>query len=640
MTGDVDQERLMAYYDGELSPEESAEVERLLAEDAQSDDPQLAPLLDSWQQISNDFSAIPAASLEENFAETVLKAAERRMVQAPLEENFESSERVAVRRGSTQTDYHSVVSKKSSQEQKWNLRKVQLLLVSIAAAVFLSFALVYQNPLSDFRAVSMSSGDAASESAPSFEADEAGEMAEPEMLEQLYEEQAPPREYSSEEAEDAFYYNAESSEMSTQPREPRRSPPFTPSPSSSPRPLSKSSAKPESVDRLESRMAPRPSMAVPFQRSPASRFSGDRQSAKEFERRDGIQLQLFRGLNRTEGQPTGEPLMVAVLEITPEMLSGGAIERELAALKISLVAQAPRQGPLPESSEPTEENEAMVAEELPLPSMIPAGSKPSSENKVPQKGTEETAKVESFGVGTPNDAYQEEADATESSSLESHPATAREPMAPNQLPDQMLYIEASSPQIQGLLERLKKQHSPRLAEEPTSETAPVQTEPSSGERKREAKAPKRKGSPSQESETFSESEDNRDLMEVGQDVADDAESEELQPELQQPQQATAQFLSPQNLLPQEQAELQSQLLVLQKNQAMDAAPFAEEMEEFEDRPQAEAKKSDQKEGDGQAANGFTPLPAVELQLQSVDDLHPSSTGPQRVLLLIRVVPKP
>lgn len=70
-----DDELLSAYLDGELSEEERARVEQLLAEQ-----PEARQLLDELRALSGGFEALPKHRLEVDFASRVLRAAEREML--------------------------------------------------------------------------------------------------------------------------------------------------------------------------------------------------------------------------------------------------------------------------------------------------------------------------------------------------------------------------------------------------------------------------------------------------------------------------------------------------------------------------------------------------------------------------------
>jgi len=70
-----DDELLSAYLDGELSEEERARVEQLLAEQ-----PEARQMLDELRALSGGFEALPRHRLEADFASRVLRAAEREML--------------------------------------------------------------------------------------------------------------------------------------------------------------------------------------------------------------------------------------------------------------------------------------------------------------------------------------------------------------------------------------------------------------------------------------------------------------------------------------------------------------------------------------------------------------------------------
>ena len=74
-------ELLSAYLDGELSDEERAEVERLLAAS-----PENRQLLDELRTLSASLRALPRYELEPDFGQRVLRRAERKMLASPLEE--------------------------------------------------------------------------------------------------------------------------------------------------------------------------------------------------------------------------------------------------------------------------------------------------------------------------------------------------------------------------------------------------------------------------------------------------------------------------------------------------------------------------------------------------------------------------
>lgn len=68
-------ELLSAYLDGELTAEQKAQAEKLLAED-----PSAQAMLDSLREVSSTVKNLPAFELDENLAADVLKIAERRML--------------------------------------------------------------------------------------------------------------------------------------------------------------------------------------------------------------------------------------------------------------------------------------------------------------------------------------------------------------------------------------------------------------------------------------------------------------------------------------------------------------------------------------------------------------------------------
>jgi anti-sigma factor RsiW len=71
-------ELLSGYLDGQLSPEESQEVERRLA-----DDPQQRQTYAGLRRLRDSFRALPKYRLDDGFAERVLRQAERQMLSSP-----------------------------------------------------------------------------------------------------------------------------------------------------------------------------------------------------------------------------------------------------------------------------------------------------------------------------------------------------------------------------------------------------------------------------------------------------------------------------------------------------------------------------------------------------------------------------
>jgi len=82
-------ELISAYLDGELSSEERARAERLVAEDADS-----RQLLEELRSLRDSISALPRHQLDANFAETIMDRAERAMIGGEtVDENGEDEER-------------------------------------------------------------------------------------------------------------------------------------------------------------------------------------------------------------------------------------------------------------------------------------------------------------------------------------------------------------------------------------------------------------------------------------------------------------------------------------------------------------------------------------------------------------------
>ncbi|HEX7449008.1 MAG TPA: zf-HC2 domain-containing protein, partial [Pirellulales bacterium] len=75
MNHPADDELLSAYLDGELAEDERARVERLLAEQAES-----RQLLDELRSVKQRLESMPAARLGDDFADRVLRQAEREML--------------------------------------------------------------------------------------------------------------------------------------------------------------------------------------------------------------------------------------------------------------------------------------------------------------------------------------------------------------------------------------------------------------------------------------------------------------------------------------------------------------------------------------------------------------------------------
>ena len=87
MKNEPENELLSAYLDGELTAEEQAEVERLLAAD-----PAARQLVDELRALSSSLQALPSHEIGESIRDRVLHQAERRMLSEPAPERPDERE--------------------------------------------------------------------------------------------------------------------------------------------------------------------------------------------------------------------------------------------------------------------------------------------------------------------------------------------------------------------------------------------------------------------------------------------------------------------------------------------------------------------------------------------------------------------
>ncbi|MBX9787574.1 MAG: zf-HC2 domain-containing protein [Pirellulales bacterium] len=132
-----DEERLSAYLDGELSAEEQARVEQLLA-----DEPAARQLLEELRVVSNTLQSLPRTRVPGDLAADVLREIERRGVRR-AKQNSDGSPSAVMPAASVPVVTPALRADRRDEPASWRQRIVRpLVYVGIAVAVFAAVSLV------------------------------------------------------------------------------------------------------------------------------------------------------------------------------------------------------------------------------------------------------------------------------------------------------------------------------------------------------------------------------------------------------------------------------------------------------------------------------------------------------------------